>query len=178
MNVIHIRACGQGGPSGMYLDSTDRGPEGKRGIPGEEGEKGETGDTGTSVIGIRIDDNDHLIAKMSNDKEIDAGEMPKIITRRVCSATIDGTTQEINLGKSVNPARVPYILINGLVYTEGFSIDGQILKLELENIPKGKLEVFTNTHSRAGDVDVPIEIKALTEAEIIAILDGEEVQNG
>ncbi len=177
-NVIHGRPMQADGATGLYVDSKDRGPRGLPGKDGDRGKEGKRGIQGVSIQQVTITDDDHLIAKLDNDKSIDAGELPKIITRRVCSVIIDGTTREINLGKSINPARVPYILINGLVYTEGFSIDGKIMTLNLEKIPSGKLEVFINTHSKAGDVDVPVEIKALTEAEIVAILDGEEVQNG
>lgn len=176
MNVIHDRPYN--GSAGLYLDSTDRGPMGGRGEKGDDGDKGDTGDTGTSVVGVYIDDNDHLITKMSDSTEVDAGEMPKVISRRAFACEIDGTTNVIPIAVPINKERVTHILINGVTYTNGyfaFNDAGLVLDFPNDKIPAGKLEVFANTHSRAGEVEIPLDLVPITADELNVICDGEEV---
>lgn len=174
MNVIHDRPYN--GSSGLYLDSIDRGPEGKEGPRGKEGEEGKQGKTGISVTAIYVDDNDHLITEMSDGSKTDAGELPKVVTRRIAVATLDGIAKTIALDAVINPDRVSHILINGVTYTEGFTITDNAITLNFadENIPTGKLEVFVNAHSRAGEVDIPVDFKPMTDEELLAILEKEE----
>lgn len=174
MNVIHDRPCN--GSAGLYLDSTDRGPEGKKGGPGEKGDPGKKGDPGTSVVDVYVNDDDHLMTKFSDGREVDAGELPRVITRRAATVVLDGTMKVIKLDVTINPDRVSHILINGVTYTEGFTIADNTIMLNFsdEDIPVGKLEIFVNTHSRAGEVDIPIDIKPMTNEELLAILEKKE----
>lgn len=173
MNVIHDRPCN--GSAGLYLDSVDRGPEGKKGKPGAQGDPGKKGDTGVSVVDVYVDD-DHLITKLSDGREVDAGELPKVITRRAAIISLDGIAKVFTLGAVINPDRVSHILINGVTYTEGFTINNDTITLNLpdKDVPTGKLEIFVNTHSRAGEADVPIDIKPMTDEELLAILNERE----
>lgn len=173
MNVIHDRPCN--GPAGLYLDSVDRGSKGEKGEKGETGKTGEKGDTGVSVVGVYVDD-DHLMTKLSDGREVDAGELPKVITRRAAVILLDGIARTFTLDAVINPDRVSHILINGVTYTEGFTIASDTITLNFpdEDIPNGKLEIFVNTHSRTGEADVPIDIKPMTDEELLAILNEKE----
>ena len=116
------------------------------------------------------------MTKFSDGREVDAGELPRVITRRAATVALDGTMKIIKLDVTINPDRVSHILINGVTYTEGFTIIDNTVTLNFsdEDIPVGKLEIFVNTHSRAGEVDIPIDIKPMTDEELLAILDKEE----
>lgn len=175
MNVIHDRRNGRGGAAGIYADSIDRGPKGERGEEGKRGDQGEKGETGVGVVNVYVDDNDHLITEMSNGEKKDAGEMPKVISRRAFTCQIDGSTREIPISVPIKTDRVTHILINGVTYTEGFSFNGTTLVLDFPaaEIPVGKLEVFANTHSRAGEIEVPLDLQPITGEELEAILSEE-----
>lgn len=172
MNAIHDRRDGRGGAAGIYVDSIDRGPKGERGEEGKRGDQGEKGETGAGVVNVYVDDNDHLIAEMSNGEKKDAGEMPKVISRRVFVCEIDGTTNTIPLEASIKTERVTHLLINGLTYTDGFRFGNGslILDFPLEEVPAGKLEIFANVHSRAGEVEIPLDLRPITEEELETIL--------
>lgn len=173
MNVIHDRPCS--GSAGLYLDSIDRGSKGETGEKGDTGDTGEKGDTGVSVVDVYVED-DHLITKLSDGQKVDAGELPKVITRRAAVVVLDGTTRTLALDAAISPDRVSHILINGVTYTEGFTIaDGAItLGFADKDIPVGKLEIFVNTHSRAGEIEAPLDLQPITDEELEVILSREE----
>jgi hypothetical protein len=77
-------AKGDKGPKGDKGDPGKDGKEGPRGPQGPAGADGEDGQDGVSVVDAQIDIDGHLVLKLSNDEEVDAGELPY--------ATGDGTT--------------------------------------------------------------------------------------
>ncbi len=188
-NVIHNRYC-NGGITGQYIDSQDRGPQGEQGERGNDGDPGPQGEPGISVARMYIDENEQLVAVMTDDTEINAGEIPKAITKRVFVTEIDGSANTIPLvtdGKPVDVKRerVSHILINGVTYTDDFDIKDGALVLEFGEtpIPSGKLEVFTisngvlmenggavtSVNGRVGDVEITAEIEPITDEEIHTI---------
>lgn len=188
-NVIHNRHC-NGGIAGQYIDSQDRGPQGKQGDPGNDGKPGPRGNPGISVARMYIDENEHLIAVMTDESEKDAGEIPKIVAKRVFLAEIDGSSNTIPLVSDGKPVeikreRISHILINGVTYTDDFDIRDGALVLEFGEtpIPSGKLEVFTisngvlsanggavtSVNGKVGDVEIIAEVEPITDEEIHAI---------
>lgn len=176
-NVIHSRhPASSDSTEGLYLDSIDRGPKGEQGEQGKQGKPGEQGKTGIGVTAVYVDDNDHLITEMSDGSKTDAGEMPKVISRRIFTCQIDGTTNEVPINTPIKTDRVTHILINGVTYTEGFSFNGTnlVLGFSAGEIPAGKLEIFASTHSRAGEIEVPLDLQPITDEELEVILSREE----
>lgn len=190
--VIHHRAMEPTASVGIYVDSIDRGPKGDKGDTGDKGDKGDKGDTGVGILKLYIDERDHLMAEFSNGDVKDAGEMPKILTKRVFAGNIDGAINSIPLiynGKKVEIStdRISHVLINGITYTEGFEIRDGNLILSMPDVPSGKIEIFTNTHGistegagavtsvngKVGDVEVKSEVEAISEPEINQVFEGE-----
>jgi hypothetical protein len=66
-------AVGKRGEKGDKGEKGDPGKDGKDGI----GKAGQAGKQGISVVDAEIAIDDHLVLKMSDGKEIDAGELPK-----------------------------------------------------------------------------------------------------
>jgi len=66
-------AVGKRGEKGDKGEKGDPGKDGKDGI----GKPGPVGKQGVSVVDAEIAIDDHLVLKMSDGKEIDAGELPK-----------------------------------------------------------------------------------------------------
>jgi hypothetical protein len=64
------------GPKGEQGDRGEQGntgPEGKAGRDGVDGKDGQDGDDGVSVVNAEIDIDGHLVLKLSDGSEIDAG---------------------------------------------------------------------------------------------------------
>lgn len=68
---------GENGEKGAKGEKGDIGLTGKDGKDGKDGKQGKKGDDGISVVDAEIALDDHLVLKLSNGKEIDAGELPK-----------------------------------------------------------------------------------------------------
>lgn len=199
-NVIHKRmnGCGCYGSesAGMYVDSTDRGPkgnEGKKGEKGDPGDKGNPGNDGVSVVKVSVDKREHLLVEFSNGRRTDLGEIPKIVTQRVFTTEITGNTKKIELSSQgvqvvVDESRISFILINGVMYTDEYHIEDNNLVLDIENIPAGKLEVFTNSHlissaqgggvssvnGKTGDIVIENDIIPISTSEIGEIIKEDE----
>ncbi len=70
------------GPKGDKGEKGDAGPQGKSiigpaGQDGKDGKAGAKGAQGVSVVDAEIAADDHLVLKLSNGKEVDAGALPK-----------------------------------------------------------------------------------------------------
>lgn len=73
-----VKAQGSKGDKGDKGDTGAQGEQGLKGDKGDVGDKGDKGDTGVSVVSTRIDENGHLICKMSDGTEIDAGKVKDV----------------------------------------------------------------------------------------------------
>lgn len=122
---------------------------------------------GTSVASASMDDSHHLRLTLSNGTTIDAGEIPLNAFRVAYTTTIDGTTNNVPLPAGLDASLVSYILINGLIYSDGWTINNNVLTLSFtaDHIPSGKLEVIQNAAGYLTDGNMA----ALSDAEIIAI---------
>jgi hypothetical protein len=81
---------GQQGERGAKGDKGDVGPQGiagQAGKDGNDGKDGKSGKQGVSVVDAEIAADDHLVFKLSNGKEIDAGELPKASSDAVVSVS-------------------------------------------------------------------------------------------
>ena len=71
---------GEKGPKGDKGEVGPQGVQGIQGVPGKDGKDGKNGKQGISVVSANIALDDHLVLKLSDGKEIDAGELPKTDT--------------------------------------------------------------------------------------------------
>ena len=85
---------GQQGPKG---DKGDTGEKGDTGDQGPTGPKGDKGDTGVSIVSTRIDENGHLICKMSDGTEIDAGKVKNVDKHEVRFHVDDEIVQTVQV---------------------------------------------------------------------------------
>jgi len=68
-------ATGDQGKKGAQGDQGASGTKGDRGATGDQGKKGDQGDQGVSVTEATVDLDNHLVFKLSDGNEIDAGEV-------------------------------------------------------------------------------------------------------
>jgi len=66
---------GPKGPSGPAGPKGDTGPVGPVGPEGPKGSDGADGDDGVSIIDVTVDFDNHLVVRLSDGNEIDAGEI-------------------------------------------------------------------------------------------------------
>ena len=71
---------GEKGLDGKDGKNGKDGLNGKDGKDGKNGKDGKDGKSGISVVDAEIAADDHLVLKLSNGKELDAGELPKAQT--------------------------------------------------------------------------------------------------
>lgn len=67
---------GDPGPQGLQGDKGDKGDQGDKGDPGPIGPAGDPGKDGISVVSLKINNENHLICKLSDGSSIDAGLIP------------------------------------------------------------------------------------------------------
>lgn len=79
-----------------YVDGVDTGYK-AQGETGQQGPKGDKGDTGVSVVSTRIDENGHLICKMSDGTEIDAGKVKNVDKHEVRFHVDDEIVQTVQV---------------------------------------------------------------------------------
>lgn len=75
----------------------DKGEKGDTGDQGPTGPKGDKGDAGVSVVSTRIDENGHLICKMSDGTEIDAGKVKNVDKHEVRFHVDDEIVQTVQV---------------------------------------------------------------------------------
>ena len=111
---------GEPGLQGPKGEKGDVGPEGRQGekgkdgVDGKDGSDGKDGEDGVSVVDARIDIDGHLVLTLSNDEEVDAGELEGLndsVKNIVASTTI-------NQGGTVADPKSTYTWID---YAAGFS---------------------------------------------------------
>lgn len=81
------------------------GRDGINGKDGRDGKDGKKGKDGISVVDAEIAADDHLVFKLSNDKIIDAGELPK--ANKNSGVFVSGNSWQITV--SSTPPSNPYI---------------------------------------------------------------------
>lgn len=104
-----VKAKGDTGDVGPKGDKGNKGDQGETGQQGPKGDKGDTGDqgptgpkgdkgdTGVSVVSTRIDENGHLICKMSDGTEIDAGKVKNVDKHEVRFHVDDEIVQTVQV---------------------------------------------------------------------------------
>ena len=95
-----VKAKGDKGDKGAQGETGQQGPKGDKGDNGDQGPagpKGDKGDAGVSVVSTRIDENGHLICKMSDGTEIDAGKVKNVDKHEVRFHVDDEIVQTVQV---------------------------------------------------------------------------------
>lgn len=145
MNVIHSVEDNNSQVIHVSVNSNDRGA---------------TGEKGDSVVDVKITDTNHLETTLSNGQTIDSGAVPAIKTRRVFVADMDGVKRTYILPLNIESSQVSYILMNGVVYSDGYVLQSGEITLNYDDLPSGRLEVVINDNSGDGGTNVTINGKA------------------
>ena len=82
------------------------GKDGKDGLNGKDGvgKDGKQGKDGVSVVDAEIAVDDHLVIKLSNGKEIDAGELPKADIQHIISSQLPNNQIYVSPTPPSNPS--------------------------------------------------------------------------
>ena len=145
MNVIHSVEDNNSQIIHVSINSNDRGA---------------TGEKGDSVTNLRITEENRLEATLSNGQTIDGGAVPAIKTRRVFVADMDGVKRTYILPLNIESSQVSYILMNGVVYSDGYILQSGEITLNYDDLPAGQLEVVLNDNAgNVGDINVSINGK-------------------
>ena len=122
-------------------------------------DRGATGEKGDSVVDVKITDVNRLETTLSNGQTIDGGAVPAIKTRRVFVADMDGSKRTYILPLNIESSQVSYILMNGVAYSDGYTLQSGEITLNYDDLPAGRLEVVINDNSGVGDNNVSINGK-------------------
>lgn len=122
-------------------------------------DRGATGEKGDSVVNVKITDTNRLEATLSNGQTIDGGAIPAIKTRRVFIADMDGIKRTYILPLNVESSQVSYILMNGVVYSDGYVLQSGEITLNYDDLPAGRLEAVLNDNSGGGSSNIFINGK-------------------
>lgn len=122
-------------------------------------DRGATGEKGDSIVDVKITDTNRLEATLSNGQAIDGGAIPAIKTRRIFIADMDGIKRTYILPLNVESSQVSYILMNGVVYSDGYVLQSSEITLNYDDLPAGRLEVVLNDNSDSGGGDITINGK-------------------
>ena len=123
-------------------------------------DRGATGEKGDSIVDVKITDANRLETTLSNGQTIDGGAIPAIKTRRVFIANMDGIKRTYILPLSVESSQVSYILMNGVVYSDGYVLQSGEITLNYDDLPAGRLEVVLNDNSGSSGGNISINGKA------------------
>ena len=145
MNVIHSIEDNDSQIIHISVNSNDRGATGKK---------------GDSVVNVKITDANHLETTLSNGQTIDGGAIPAIKTRRVFIANMDGIKRTYILPLDVESSQVSYILMNGVVYSDGYVLQSGEITLNYDDLPAGRLEIVLNDNSGSSGGNISINGKA------------------
>lgn len=109
---------------------------------GEPGEKGTQGDPGVGISNIQ-DQDGHLIVSLSNGQSVDAGEIPTEDMHFQYVGEMDGTNQTYAISPEVDPQKVKYICINGVIYPTGYILNSNNITFDFPSglIPSGRLDL-------------------------------------
>ena len=122
-------------------------------------DRGATGEKGDSIVDVKITDANRLEATLSNGQTIDGGAIPAIKTRRVFIANMDGIKRTYILPLSVESSQVSYILMNGVVYSDGYVLQSGEITLNYDDLPAGRLEIVLNDNSGSSGGNISINGK-------------------
>ena len=122
-------------------------------------DRGATGEKGDSIVNVKITDTNRLEATLSNGQTIDGGAIPAIKTRRIFIADMDGIKRTYILPLNVESSQVSYILMNGVVYSDGYVLQSGEITLNYDDLPAGRLEVVLNDNSGSGGSNISINGK-------------------
>lgn len=120
------------GPKGEQGDRGEQGntgPEGKAGRDGVDGKDGQDGDDGVSVVDAEIDVDNHLVLKLSDGSDIDAGSLESL------TAVGQQVYASVSAG-GITSADQTYTWID---YATGYSTEPTLL----ETIPEGDVYEYT-----------------------------------
>lgn len=109
---------------------------------GEQGEQGEQGDPGVSIVRL-YKQNYHLFIELSDGSILDAGELPFEDLRVQYVGEMDGENQTYSISPTINPYEVKFVLINGVVYTDGYTLSSNSITFSFDEglVPSGRLEL-------------------------------------
>lgn len=144
MNVIHSIEDNDSQIIHVSINSNDRGT---------------TGEKGDSIVDVKITDTNRLEATLSNGQTIDGGAIPAIKTRRVFIANMDGIKRTYILPISIESSQVSYILMNGVVYSDGYVLQSGEITLNYDDLPAGRLEIVLNDNSSSSGGNISINGK-------------------
>lgn len=122
-------------------------------------DRGATGEKGDSIVDVKITDANRLEATLSNGQTIDGGAIPAIKTRRVFIANMDGIKRTYILPISIESSQVSYILMNGVVYSDGYVLQSGEITLNYDDLPAGRLEIVLNDNSGSSGGNISINGK-------------------
>ena len=122
-------------------------------------DRGATGEKGDSIVDVKITDANRLETTLSNGQTIDGGAIPAIKTRRVFIANMDGIKRTYILPLSVESSQVSYILMNGVVYSDGYVLQSGEITLNYDDLPAGRLEIVLNDNSGSSGGNISINGK-------------------
>ena len=123
-------------------------------------DRGTTGEKGDSIVDVKITDANRLETTLSNGQTIDGGAIPAIKTRRVFIANMDGIKRTYILPLGVESSQVSYILMNGVVYSDGYVLQSGEITLNYDDLPAGRLEIVLNDNSGSSGGNISINGKA------------------
>lgn len=122
-------------------------------------DRGATGEKGESIVNVKITDANRLEATLSNGQTIDGGAIPAIKTRRVFIANMDGIKRTYILPISIESSQVSYILMNGVVYSDGYVLQSGEITLNYDDLPAGRLEIVLNDNSGSSGGNISLNGK-------------------
>lgn len=122
-------------------------------------DRGATGEKGDSIVNVKITDTNRLETTLSNGQTIDGGAIPAIKTRRVFIANMDGIKRTYILPISIESSQVSYILMNGVVYSDGYVLQSGEITLNYDDLPAGRLEIVLNDNSSSSGGNISINGK-------------------
>lgn len=122
-------------------------------------DRGATGEKGDSIVNVKITDTNRLEATLSNGQTIDGGAIPAIKTRRVFIANMDGIKRTYILPLDVESSQVSYILMNGVVYSDGYVLQSGEITLNYDDLPAGRLEIVLNDNSGSSGGNISLNGK-------------------
>ena len=122
-------------------------------------DRGATGEKGDSIVDVKITDANHLETTLSNGQTIDGGAIPAIKTRRIFIADMDGIKRTYILPLNVESSQVSYILMNGVVYSDGYVLQSGEITLNYDDLPAGRLEIVLNDNSGSSGGNISLNGK-------------------
>ena len=122
-------------------------------------DRGATGEKGDSIVDVKITDANRLETTLSNGQTIDGGAIPAIKTRRIFIADMDGIKRTYILPLNVESSQVSYILMNGVVYSDGYVLQSGEITLNYDDLPAGRLEIVLNDNSSSSGGNISINGK-------------------